>query len=90
MYDKELCNFMYKYKHGLLPQSFDHIFTDFESVNTYDTRNKANFGHEIHKLTNFRTTGPLLWNNIPNPVKSYTCLSIFKKRISAFLQEKSS
>ena len=50
LYDKELGIFMYKYKKGMLPSSFDHVFTDLESVHNYDTRNKTNFRYDIHKI----------------------------------------
>ena len=38
MYDKALGIFMYKYKNGLLPKSFNDMFENFESIHNYDTR----------------------------------------------------
>ena len=49
---------MYKYKNGLLPLSFDHVFTELGSNHKYDTRHKTNFRHEMHKMKTVFTTGP--------------------------------
>ena len=32
---------MYKYQAGLLPTSFDHLFTNLERIHNCDTRNKT-------------------------------------------------
>ncbi len=77
---------MYKYKKGMLPSSFDHVFTDLESVHNYDTRNKTNFRYDIHKISTAFTKGPKLWNNLPKSVKNATSLKSFKNDISSFLQ----
>ena len=79
MYDKEVGIFMYKYKNSLLPQSFDHVFTDLESVHTYDTRYKTNYRPEIHKMKTVLTTGPKIWNNLPEFVKPTVSVNSFKK-----------
>ena len=53
MYDKELGIFMYKYKNGLLPKSFDDMFENFESIHNYDTRHKKNYRSQNHKIKQF-------------------------------------
>ena len=81
LYDKELGIFMYKYKNGLLPLSFDHAFTELQSVHNYDTRNKTNFRYDIHKIKSVFTTGPKLWNNLPKSIKTAKSLNSFKTAI---------
>ena len=85
LYNKELGIFMYKYKKGLLPSSFDHVFTELGSFHEYNTRFKTNFRHEIHKIKTVFNTGPKLWNNLPESVKNAINLNSFKKAISSFL-----
>ena len=34
---------MYKYKAELLDTTFDHLFTNLESIHNDDTRNKTNY-----------------------------------------------
>ena len=34
---------MYKYKAGMVPTSFDHLFENLENIHKYDTRNKTNY-----------------------------------------------
>ena len=81
LYDKELGIFMYKYKNGLLPLSFDHVFTELQSVHNYDTRNKTNFRYDIHKIKSVFTTGPKLWNNLSKSIKTAKSLNSFKTAI---------
>ena len=53
LYNKELGLFMYKYKNGMLPISFDHVFTELGENHNYYTRNKTNSRNEIHEIKNF-------------------------------------
>ena len=41
---------MCKYRNGLRPLSFDHVFTELERNYEYNTRHKTNFRHKIHKI----------------------------------------
>ena len=86
LYNKELGLFMYKYKNGMLPISFDHVFTELGENHNYYTRNKTNFRNEIHKIKSAFTTGPKFWNMLPKSVKNATTLNSLKKAISSFLQ----
>jgi hypothetical protein len=86
LYDKELGIFMYKYKKCMLPKSFDHVFTDLESVHKYNTRNKTNYRYDIHKINTVFTKGPKLWNNLPKSIKNANSLVSFKNAITLFLQ----
>ena len=89
LYQKELGIFMYKYKVGLLPTSFDHLFTNLESIHNYDTRNKTNYRFEIHRTKSVLTDGPKLWNSLPYETRTASSVNMFKnKRISLLLTEK--
>ena len=55
---------MYKYRNGLLPLSFDHVFTELGSNHEYYTRHKTNFRHEMHKMKTVSTTGPKTWKYV--------------------------
>ena len=88
LYNKELGIFMYKYKTGLLPQSFDNLFTELESIHKYDTRNKTDYRLEIHKIKSVLTLGPKLWNSFNREIKAAQSLNSFKTRLSSFLMEK--
>ena len=43
IYSKKVRISMYKYRNGLLPLSFDHVFTELGSNHEYNTRHKTNF-----------------------------------------------
>ena len=77
---------MYKYKKGLLPLSFDHAFTELGSTHKYDTRNRNNYRHEVHKIKSVFDTGPKLWNKLPESIKNVASLNCFKKTISDFVK----
>ena len=86
IYNKELGIFMYKYKKGLLPLSFDHAFTELGSTHKYDTRNRNNYRHEVHKIKSVFDTVPKLWNKLPESIKNVASLNCFKKTISDFVK----
>ena len=77
---------MYKYKKGLLPKSFDHVFTELGNVHKYDTRYRTNFRHEIHKINTVFNSGPKLWNTLPETIKNITSVKSFGKAISNYLR----
>ena len=62
---KELGIFMYKYKTSLLPTSFDHLFTNLESIHNYDiyTRNKTNYVFKFIKQNLFLPMAQ--WTSLP-------------------------
>ena len=79
IYSKEEGIFMYKHRNGLLPLSFDHVFTELGSNHEYNTRHKTNFRHEMHKMKTVFTTGPKTWNKLPENVKKSYQFEFFQK-----------
>ena len=86
MYKKELCLFMYKYHKGLLPNSFDSLFTNLGNSHSYNTRNTINFRVKIHKVKSVISSGPKLWNSLPKEIKKCKGIKQFKNRICYYLQ----
>ncbi len=85
MYVKQVSIFMFKYKHCLLPSSFNNFFTIHSANHTYNTRNKGDFQIPIHRIKTISTTGPKIWNDLPNDVKSANSLGQFKNKIKMTL-----
>ncbi len=86
MYEKESNIFMYKYKNGLLPKSFDKMFQNFESIHKYNTRHKKNYLPQIHKIKTILTSGPRSWNNLPKECQNSPNLKIFKRKLCTFIK----
>ena len=86
MYKKELCLFMYKYHKGLLPNSFDSLFTNLGNSHSYNTRNMINFRIKIHKVKSVISSGQKLWNSLPKEIKKCKGIKQFKNRICYNLQ----
>ena len=85
LYKKEAAIFMYKYKTGQLPSSFDGLFTINGYNHTYDTRKKEDFRIPMRKGKNIFTTGPKIWNDLPNDLKEAKNLTTFKLRVKKHL-----
>ena len=75
---------MFKYIHHQLPSSFDNMFRFNTSVHSYPTRICRNFHLLNPKLLvthkSIRHSGPDIWNNLPDDIKS--CLSIYSLKAS--------
>ena len=85
MYVNEASIFMFKYKQCLLPSSFKNFFTIHSANLTYNTRNKGDFQIPIHRIRTISSTGPKIWNDLPNNVKNANSLGRFKNKIKATL-----
>ena len=86
----ELCNknlgiFMYKYKAGMLPSSFDHLFANLKNIHNYNIRNKTNYRFDIHKIRSILIDGPKFWNLLPREVKSSSSVNKSKESLASFL-----
>ena len=86
IYKKEVAIFMYKYKHNMLPQSFNNIFTILKDVHGHNTRNKTNYRIDVHKINGLLYTGPKIWNSLPNEVKLVESFGVFKRKVTTYLQ----
>jgi hypothetical protein len=89
MYKKEMAIFMYKYTNGLLPCSFDGILINHKENHSYNTRNRNDFQLPIQKgLKTAFSTGPKMWNDLPNHIKTALTLNQFKTRLSSYFSSK--
>jgi len=82
-YKLELGTFMFKYYVNQLPNIFNDFFTLRSSIHDYQTR----FSSDINLTKNIkafsdrstRTTGPILWNALPNSLKEAISVKHFRK-----------
>jgi hypothetical protein len=81
--------FMYRFDHGLLPPVFKGFFNLASQIHSHSTRNSSNyrciFARTNYRLFSIRATGPSLWNKIPQEVRQFPSLSLFKKKLSSHL-----
>ena len=87
MYTNELAIFMYKYKNGMLPPSFNGIFITHLETHKYNTRNKSDFQLPMQKGKNIFTLGPKIWNNLPKVNKIAGSLGQFKMNLKMNLKQ---
>ena len=76
---------MYKYKSGMLPTSFDHLFENLETFHNYNTQNQTNYRYDIHKIKSILIDGPKFWILLPCELKSFCSVSKFKESRISFL-----
>ena len=84
MYSLELDVFMYKYSTNDLPGIFNGYFTKRSDIHGYQTRhvndlnlikNKKHFSdHSV------RTSGPIVWNNLEDKIKSVKSVKQFRNQ----------
>ena len=88
--EHDICIFMYKLLHSLLP---DWLFS-FSIVGEINNRSTRQF-HDLY-VTRTKTDiggssisvkGPKLWNDIPRNVKDSTSLTVFKERLKNYFLE---
>ena len=82
MYHKDIAVFMFKYRNGLLPISFNNIFTIHKENHKYNTRKKEDFIISTQKSSNIFKIGPKIWNDLPKNIKMARNLSHFKSNLT--------
>jgi len=83
-------DFMFRYERNLLPSAFNSFFPT--ALLTTQTRSNRTYICPYPR-TNTRKfsigyQGPLLWNNLPNSIKTATGFSQYKCLTRAFIQQK--
>ena len=78
------CVWMWKVKHGLVP---DYLSSKFKINSSYNTRSFSsdNYFVEICNHKSFQYTGTSAWNSLPPKIKSMNNLVSFKKEVSKFI-----
>ncbi|XP_071959489.1 uncharacterized protein [Antedon mediterranea] len=92
LYEKYTAVFMFQFRMGNLPVSFNSFFTKMESVHEYGTRKKSDFRIPL-KRTNIGQRsiayrGANIWNRLPENIKCETKIGKFKKEIQQLLINK--
>ena len=81
----------YYYHKHLLPKIYYDYFHPNQGMYSYETRNKADL--HLHSVTTtfgqrcIKFKGALLWNNLPNHIKSIRSISKFKSEVKLYLQQ---
>ena len=70
--------FVFQYYHNMLPKAFDNYFTFISSKHNYNTRLASKSTSYIDQARtnygklNLRFSGPSIWNNVDEEIKSLT------------------
>jgi len=69
----------------MLPLSFDGLLTIQRENHNYNTRNKDDFNIPLQKqkVKTVFTTGPKIWNDLPNSTKFAKTLGHFKQIVKS-------
>ena len=89
----ESSKFMYKLKNNLLPTKIGNYFesnTDRPATHNYSLRKRNQIGSQITpRLVSGKNSiqyrGEIIWNEIPDCIKSCTSLTRFKKAMKSYL-----
>ena len=88
--DLHTCILMYKCTHGLTPQYLTDFFTYTSKIHNYNTRQANNLQQNsckgVQRSKSFFSSGPLLWNKLPNCIRESPSLNTFKKKCITHLK----
>ena len=88
----EIGKFMYNYSNNLLPETFDHFFTNIRKTHSHDTRHANNNYCRPKKRTNnglktLSYLGAKTWAQIPDDLKANTSTFSFTQKYKQILLE---
>ena len=94
MHELQLLVFIHKYFHHVntLPEVFHSYLVETNDVHNYNTRTKRNlymscinsrFGQKC-----IRSRGGKLWNSLPENLKQYYSVEVFKRKVKTFLRNR--
>ena len=76
--------FMYKFQNDMLPSFFKRFFKYNSDIHQYNLRNLHNFAlpptRTNYMKFNIQYHGPIVWNALPNELKSLKSLQLFRSR----------
>ena len=84
MYEIQVAKFFYRLYHNLLPCPLTQAL-QFEQHHHYNTRHMV---INYYNVQNLRIVGPIIWNSIPEKIKSINTLSGFKAKLKKHLISK--
>ena len=79
--------FIFQYHHNLLPKVFDNFFSRISSKHNYNTRLASKSTYYIDHVRsnygkfNLHFSGPSIWNNLDEELKSFSLRS-FKQTVT--------
>ncbi len=78
----QIASFMYNFKMSNLPINFSNYFVKNNAIHNYTIRSSnlyrpAAFNYDL-AMNTIRRQGPLLWNDIPDDLKSALSPKVFK------------
>jgi len=81
--------FMFRYHHNLLPKSFTIFFQTGIQIHSHYTRfshyYRSHYARIRTKEFSIHCTGPLLWNGLPEELKTLPLLNSFKYQLKQLL-----
>lgn len=81
--------FAFRQTHNLLPASFHSFFVQNNSLHSHNTRQSTNLHLLRHRLVmrknSIRISGPLIWNKIPDSIRSLKSISLFQSKYTDYL-----
>ncbi len=87
----QIGQFMFSYKHGLLPASFDTFFTLNSEIHNYLTRNAKSFHLPLCRTNicqfSIRYQGPKFFNSLGDEIVNSVSFQSFTFRLKAYLFE---
>ena len=85
----QCANFVFAALHNLVPSHFSSYFKTIESSHNHFTRNRKNlfcsFAKKTARKFSLKISAPVLWNSIPDEIKSSQTLFSFRKLYKAYL-----
>ena len=81
--------FMFQFHHNLLPKAFDSFFSLISSKHGYNTRLASKSTYYIDQVRtnygkfNIHFSGPSVWNNMAENLKTCSSLHLFKHTLKA-------
>ena len=91
LFQLSVAKFMYSFYNGRLPNHFDNYFAEIASVHKYQTRLASLQKYYLPKMKTTRGhlslkySGPTIWSNIPENLKSSSPYSFGKKHKKVLL-----
>ena len=87
----QICLFMHRYHHRLLPYSFNNYFITGSSLHDHATRHASSYRSEYARLKikqfSIKYLGPKIWNGLPAHISALQSITLFKNRLKKILIE---
>ena len=86
LYKRRIATIMYQIKNKSLPEQLTSLFESPKNTHNYSLRNKTDFHHIRYRneqgRNSVRYRGPIVWNYIPEKIRSAATQDSFRRRLS--------